>query len=70
MPYRAMWDMAYWGLLGVRTTLISFRIFVYNKPWIRRIEALGYGVFGLQSFVVICEVRARIRHIFLMDTTY
>ncbi|GJW20359.1 hypothetical protein Tco_0030981 [Tanacetum coccineum] len=29
-----------------------------------------YGVLGLQSFMVICEVKARIRRIFLMDITY
>ncbi|GKD86287.1 retrovirus-related pol polyprotein from transposon TNT 1-94 [Tanacetum coccineum] len=55
-PYRAMWDTAYWGFLGVRTTSDIFQniLLLYCEYGI--LMSPGYGVLGLQSFVVICEV--------------
>ncbi|GJT85477.1 hypothetical protein Tco_1067194 [Tanacetum coccineum] len=69
-PYRAMWDTAYWECLGVRTMFDIFQniLLLYCEYGV--LMSPGYGVLGLQSFVVIREVQARIRRIFLMDTAY
>ncbi|GJW25368.1 reverse transcriptase domain-containing protein [Tanacetum coccineum] len=54
-PYRAMWDTAYWGFLGVRTTFDIFQniLLLYCEYYV--LMSLEYGVLGLQSIVVICE---------------
>ncbi|GJX77790.1 hypothetical protein Tco_0324601 [Tanacetum coccineum] len=55
-PYRAMWDTTYWGFLGVRTTFDIFQniLLIYCEYGV--LVSLRYGVLGLQSFTVICEV--------------
>ncbi|GJT31638.1 hypothetical protein Tco_0922057 [Tanacetum coccineum] len=50
-PYRAMWDTAYWGFLGVRTTFDIFQniLLLYCEYGV--LMSPGYDVLGLQSFV-------------------
>nr|GEZ60133.1 hypothetical protein [Tanacetum cinerariifolium] len=64
-PYRAMWDKAYLGFLGVRTTFDIFQniLLLYCKYdvlitilSIRRIDLSWIRRIGLYVFVVSCEV--------------
>nr|GEX92559.1 hypothetical protein [Tanacetum cinerariifolium] len=52
-PYQAMWDTMYWGFLRVRTTFDIFQniLLLYYEYGI--LMSPGYGVLGLESFVVI-----------------
>ncbi|GJW71555.1 retrovirus-related pol polyprotein from transposon TNT 1-94 [Tanacetum coccineum] len=51
-PYRAMWDTAYWGFLGVRSTFDIFQNILLLYYEYDVLMSPGYGVLGLQSFVV------------------
>ncbi|GJX12242.1 hypothetical protein Tco_0202101, partial [Tanacetum coccineum] len=69
-------NTAYWGYLAW-TPRIKYSKFFFSRLqygvlsfWIRSIETFGYGVLGLLIMDVFDEVRARIRRIFMMDTTY
>ncbi|GJU85598.1 hypothetical protein Tco_1293144 [Tanacetum coccineum] len=46
-PYRAMWDTAYWGFLGVRTTFDIFQniLLLYCEYGV--LMSPGYGVLGI-----------------------
>ncbi|GKB81589.1 hypothetical protein Tco_0948484 [Tanacetum coccineum] len=55
-PYRAMWDTAYWGFLGVRAMIDIFQNLLTFDLRYNILSLRGYGVLGLQSFVDICEV--------------
>ncbi|GJU23981.1 hypothetical protein Tco_1162602 [Tanacetum coccineum] len=63
-PYRAMWDMAYWGFLGVRTTFDIFQniLLLYCEYGV--LMSPGYGVLGLQSYLSFVNVA---RYAYLLD---
>ncbi|GKC97752.1 putative RNA-directed DNA polymerase, partial [Tanacetum coccineum] len=67
--YPSMWDTAYWGFLGVRTTLDIFKniLLLYCEYGV--LSPLDTAYWSL-SFCGLWQVQARIRRIFLMDTAY
>ncbi|GKD33668.1 hypothetical protein Tco_1249177, partial [Tanacetum coccineum] len=62
--YRALWDTAYWGFLGLRTRFDIFQniLLLYYEYGV--LISPGYNVLGLQSFVYY------IRRIIDVDTAY